>query len=106
MQRASRRAKTVVRKSPRAQIAESYVVPTRSEFFLLNSNFVPLISMSTHVEANLSRSRKLLLTARKICRLLSKVRETGLTLAPLNMHFSRGRRQRDKRQDKQKRNWQ
>lgn len=101
----------------RAQIVESYVVPTRGEFFLLNSNFTPLISASTHVEAMPSRSRKLLLTAREIRRLLGKVKEAGLTLVPLNMHLSRGniklqialargKKQHDKRHDTQKRDWQ
>lgn len=100
----------------RAQIAESYVVPTRGEFFLLNSHFSPLTSASTHVEADPSRSRKLLLTAREIRRLLGKVREAGLALVPLNMHLSRGniklhiglgrgKKKRDKRRDVQKRDW-
>lgn len=101
----------------RAQISESYVVPTRGEFFLLNSHFSPLISASTHEEAAPSRSRKLLLTAREIRRLLGKVREAGLTLVPLNMHLSRGniklhiglargKKMHDKRRDTQKRDWQ
>ncbi len=101
----------------RAQISESYVVPTRGEFFLLNSHFTPLISASTHVETAPARSRKLLLTAHEIRRLLGKVKEAGLTLVPLNMHLSRGniklhiglargKKQHDKRHDTQKRDWQ
>ena len=100
----------------RAQISESYVVPSRGEFFLLNSHFAPLLSASTHVEANPSRSRKLLLTAREIRRLLGRVREAGLALVPLDMHLSRGniklhiglargKKRHDKRHDKQKRDW-
>lgn len=100
----------------RAQISESYVVPARGEFFLLNSHFSPLISASTHVEADPSRNRKLLLTAREIRRLLGRVREAGLTLVPLNMHLSRGKiklhiglargkKRHDKRHAKQKHDW-
>lgn len=75
----------------RVQLAESYVVAVRGEFFLLNSHFSPLVSASSHAPADPSRSRKLLLTAREIRRLVGRSREAGLTLVPLQMHLSRGK---------------
>ncbi|MGU9951880.1 MAG: SsrA-binding protein SmpB [Gammaproteobacteria bacterium WSBS_2016_MAG_OTU1] len=101
----------------RAQIVESYVVVTRGELFLLNSHFTPMISTSTHQPVEAARSRKLLMNAREIRRLIGRTREAGLTLIPLNMHLSRGKiklslglargkKQYDKRRDLQKRDWQ
>ena len=100
----------------RAQLAESYVVVSRGELFLLNSHFSPLSSTSTHREPVPDRSRKLLMTAREIRRLIGKVREAGMTLVPLDMHLScgkiklrvglgRGKKTYDKRRALQKKEW-
>ena len=101
----------------RAQLNESYVIPARGEFFLLNSHFSAPSHVCTHMPIEAARSRKLLLTAREIRRLIGKSREAGLALIPLNMHLSRGKiklvvglargkKQHDKRQTLQKRDWQ
>lgn len=101
----------------RAQIAEGYVIVSRGELFLLNSHFSPQTSVSTHYLAEPTRSRKLLMTAREIRRLIGRVREAGLTLVPLDMHLlrgkiklsvglARGKKRHDKRDSLQKRDWQ
>ena len=100
----------------RAQLTESHVVVRRSELFLLNCHVSPLSSLSTHVEARPTRSRKLLMHGTQIRRLIGKVREAGLTLIPLNLHLSRGmvklqvalargKKRHDKRESIKRREW-
>ena len=100
----------------RAQLTESHVVVRRSELFLLNCHVSPLSSLSTHVEARPTRSRKLLMHGTQIRRLIGKVREAGLTLIPLNLHLSRGmvklqvalargKKRHDKRESVKRREW-
>src|ERR1700730_1796151 len=45
----------------RAQIKEAYVVVKNGEIVLIGSHITPLISASTHVNADATRTRKLLL---------------------------------------------
>lgn len=101
----------------RVQLGESYVVASRGEFFLLNSHFSPLSSTSTHHETDPVRSRKLLMTAHEIRRMLGRSRVDGLTLVPLDMHLvrgkikllvglARGKKKHDKRRALQERHWQ
>ena len=45
----------------RAQIKEAYVVVKDGEIVLIGSHITPLISASTHVNADATRTRKLLL---------------------------------------------
>ena len=45
----------------RAQLAESYVTIKNGEAFLVGAHFSPLLSASTHVQADPTRSRKLLM---------------------------------------------
>ncbi|HEX7156367.1 MAG TPA: SsrA-binding protein, partial [Burkholderiaceae bacterium] len=51
----------------------------------------PLPTASTHVRADPTRTRKLLLHRTEINRLIGKVERAGYTLTPLNLHFTRGR---------------
>ena len=75
----------------RAQIAEGYVMIRGGELFLIGAHISPLISASTHVNADPVRTRKLLLHAEEIKRLIGKVEQRGYTLVPLNLHYSKGR---------------
>jgi len=45
----------------RAQLKEGYVVIEHNEAFLVGTHFSPLTSTSTHIKANPTRTRKLLL---------------------------------------------
>ena len=75
----------------RAQIAEGYVVVKGEELFLIGANISPLPTASTHVQPDPTRTRKLLLHAEEIRRLIGKVEQRGYTLVPLNLHYSKGR---------------
>jgi SsrA-binding protein len=75
----------------RAQLAEGYVMVRGAELYLIGANISPLPTVSTHFVADPMRSRKLLLHAEEIKRLIGKVEQRGYTLVPLNLHYSRGR---------------
>ena len=75
----------------RAQIKEAYVVVKDGEILMIGAHITPLISASTHVKADPTRTRKLLLHRSEINRLVGQVERAGYTLVPLNLHYSRGR---------------
>jgi SsrA-binding protein len=75
----------------RAQIKEAYVVVKGGEIVLIGAHVTPLATASTHVSADPTRTRKLLLHRREISRLVGQVERAGYTLVPLNLHYSKGR---------------
>ena len=101
----------------KAQVSESYVVLKDGEIWLLGALITPLSSASTHVSADASRTRKLLLHRDEIDRLAGLVERKGYTLVPLELYWSKGRaklavglakgkKQHDKRADQRDRDWQ
>jgi len=100
----------------RVQIKEAYVVVSNGELFLIGSHISALPSASTHVTPDPTRTRKLLLHASEINRLIGSVERAGYTLLPLNMHYkdsrvkvaiglAKGKKQYDKRQDEKEKAW-
>jgi SsrA-binding protein len=100
----------------RAQIKEAYVVLKSGEVFLIGAHITPLLSASTHVHPDPVRTRKLLLNAAEIDKLIGKVERAGYTLVPLDLHYSKGRvklavglakgkKQHDKRDAEKDRDW-
>jgi len=75
----------------RAQLKEAYVIIRNAEIFLFGAHISPLPTASTHVSPDPARTRKLLLKAEEIKRLIGKVERAGYTLLPLNLHYQRGR---------------
>jgi SsrA-binding protein len=101
----------------RSQIKEAYVVVKGEEIFLIGSHISPLLSASTHVKPDPLRTRKLLLHAEEIEKLIGKVVQRGYTLVPLNLHYTKGRvkceiglakgkKLHDKRDTEKNRDWQ
>lgn len=101
----------------RAQLKEGYVIVRNAELFLIGAHITPLPEASTHVKADPVRTRKLLLRAEEIRKLIGKVERAGYTLVPLDLHYSRGRvklqiglakgkKQHDKREAQKEREWQ
>ncbi len=78
-------------RSGRAQIKESYVIVRNGEIFLINAHISALPTASTHIHPDATRTRKLLLRAEEIRRLIGKVEQRGYALLALDMHFSKGR---------------
>lgn len=100
----------------RVQFADSYVLLKDNEAFLFGSHMDPLPTVSDHVKADPTRTRKLLLHRQELDRLIGLVERKGFTLIPTAMYFARGRvkveiglargkRQHDKRRDVRDRDW-
>lgn len=75
----------------RAQLKEAYVVLKKEEVWLVGCHISPLATASTHIKPDPTRSRKLLLHALEIKKLIGKVQQAGYTLVPLNLHYAKGR---------------
>jgi SsrA-binding protein len=73
------------------QLKEAYVIVRGAEIFLLNAHITPMKTASTHVKPEPTRTRKLLLNAAEIRKLIGKVERSGYTLVPIDLHFSKGR---------------
>jgi len=75
----------------RANIGDAYVIVQESALWLIGAHISPLLAASTHVKAEPTRTRKLLMRAEEIRRLVGKVEQRGYTLIPLDLHFAKGR---------------
>lgn len=75
----------------RSNIKESYVVVRGGEVFLFGMHITALPEASTHVHPDPIRTRKLLLHANQISKLIGQVERAGYTLMPLDLHYTRGR---------------
>lgn len=100
----------------KGQITDAYVLLKDGEAFLLGSHFQPLTEASTHVIADPTRTRKLLLHARELSRLLSQVNQAGFTCVPLALYWKsnkvkceialvKGKKLFDKRATEKERDW-
>ena len=75
----------------RVQLKEAYVIVKKGEVYLFGCHISPLPTASTHVHPDPVRTRKLLLRAEEIRKLIGKVERAGYTMVPLNLHYQRGR---------------
>lgn len=75
----------------RAQLKEAYVMIRNGEVFLIGAHISALPTASTHVHPEATRTRKLLLHAEEISKLIGKVERSGYTLVPLDLHYTRSR---------------
>lgn len=78
-------------RAAQVQLGESHVVIRNGELFLLNCHITPLKTASTHIKTEPTRTRKLLLHANEIRKLIGKVERAGYALVPLDLHYSKGR---------------
>ena len=75
----------------RANLKEAYVMVKDGALYLFGSHISPLTTASTHILPEPLRTRKLLLHAAEINKLIGKVQRAGYTLMPLDMHYKGGR---------------
>lgn len=75
----------------RVQLTESYILLRGNEAWLFGMHISPLLSASTHVTPDATRTRKLLLHRREIDKLTGAVERKGYTLVPLALYWKRGR---------------
>src|SRR5690606_23651425 len=73
------------------QLKESYVIVRGGELWILGMHISPLPTASTHIHPHATRTRKLLLEAEEISKLIGKVEQRRYTLVPLNLHYKNGR---------------
>lgn len=101
----------------KAQIAESYVLIRKGEAFIIGSQITPLLSASTHINPDPTRTRKLLLHKKEINSLIGLTERKGYTLIPLSLYWKQGRAKieialakgkklHDKRETEKDRDWQ
>ena len=104
-------------RSGRAQITEAYVVVRKSALWLLGAHISALPTASTHVNPNPTRTRKLLMHAEEITKLIGKVEQRGYTLIPIDLHYkagnikleiglAKGKQHHDKRAAERDKQWQ
>ena len=100
----------------KAQLVDSFVMVRDGEAWLHGTHVTPLNSASTHVTAEPTRIRKLLMNRREIDRLTDLVERKGYTLVALELYWSKGRaklavglakgkKQHDKRATEKDRDW-
>lgn len=101
----------------RANITEAYVVVRNDSLWLLGAHISALPTASTHVTPDPTRTRKLLMHAEEIGKLVGKVEQRGYTLIPLDLHYkggrikleiglAKGKQQHDKRATERDKQWQ
>jgi SsrA-binding protein len=100
----------------RIQLDQSYVIIKNGEAWLLGSNMTPLQTASTHINPDPQRTRKLLLHAKELSKLIGSVERKGYTLVPLSLYWknnrvklaialAKGKKQHDKRAAEKERDW-
>jgi SsrA-binding protein len=101
----------------RAQLTDAYVFIRTGEIFMMGAHMSPLNSASSHVVADPTRNRKLLLNRAEIDRLVGAVERSGYTIVPLELYWkagrakvriglAKGKKQHDKRATEKDRDWQ
>ena len=101
----------------KAQLAESYVHVRGGQGQLIGAHITPLVSASTHVHPDPTRTRRLLMHRKELDRLTGLVERQGMTLVPLELYWKNGRaklaiglakgkKQHDKRAAIKDRDWQ
>lgn len=100
----------------KANISEAYVIFRDGEAYLFGSSFLPLQAASSHVVCDPTRTRKLLLHARELDKLVNGVQAKGFACVPLALYWKghlvkceialvRGKKDFDKRQTEKERDW-
>ena len=101
----------------KAQITEGYVLVKDGEAFLIGAHVTPLRTVSTHIVADPTRTRKLLLHRRELDSLVGAVERKGYTVVPLELYWkqgkvklavgiAKGKQSHDKRATEKDRDWQ
>ena len=98
------------------QLTEGYVLVKDGEAWLFGVHMKPPSYTSTHVTADPTRSRKLLMHRRELDRLIGAVERKGYTVVPLALYWkhgraklevalARGKHSHDKRASEKDRDW-
>lgn len=100
----------------KVQLVDSYVLIKDGEAFLLGCNITPLDTASTHVIADPTRTKKLLLHKKELAKLFSATQQKGQTcvctklywkdhLIKAQISLAKGKQEHDKRAAAKDREW-
>ncbi|GGX55537.1 SsrA-binding protein SmpB [Saccharospirillum salsuginis] len=100
----------------KAQLVDSYVIFKNNEAWLVGAHFTPLNTASTHVVADPTRSRKLLMHRREIDKLARQAEMEGYTAVCFALYWKKnkvkadiclvkGKKLHDKRATMKERDW-
>ncbi len=100
----------------RIAFGESYLLIRNGEAYLFGAQISPLISASTHVIADKTRNRKLLMHKLELDRIIGAVERKGYTVIPLSLYWkgnkvkvelglAKGKKQHDKRAAEKDKDW-
>jgi len=100
----------------KVQITESYVLFKDGEAWLFGAQITPLKTACTHVVADPTRSRKLLLHRRELAKLFTATQQEGKACVALALYWkgnrikceiaiATGKKQHDKRASEKERDW-
>lgn len=100
----------------KAQLTDSHVFLKNGEAWLLNAHISPLTSACTHVIAEPTRQRKLLLHKKQIAKINAKMNQAGHTCVALALYWKankvkceialvKGKKEYDKRATEKDRDW-
>lgn len=100
----------------KVQLVDSYVMLREGEAFLYGAHITPLTSASTHVLANPTRVRKLLLHKQELGKLFIAVQQKGHTIVCTDLYWknqkikcgialAKGKKEYDKRNVESERDW-
>ena len=101
----------------KAQLTDSYVRIIRNEAWLIGCKINPLVTSSSHVNADETRSRKVLLHRKEIDLMRGLIEQKGYTLVAMQLYWrqgkcklkvgiAKGKKLHDKRQAIKLRDWQ
>lgn len=101
----------------RVQLDQGYILLKGAEAWLFGALITPLQTVSTHINPDPTRTRKLLLHLRELNKLIGSVERKGYTLVPLSLYWknnrvkieiglAKGKKQHDKRAAEKERDWQ
>ena len=101
----------------KVQIRDSYILLKDNEAYLFGALITPLPTVSTHIQPDPQRSRKLLLHRKELDKLTGAVERKGYALIPTAMYWKTGRvkveiglahgkKAHDKRETEKERDWQ
>lgn len=98
-------------------ISDAHIIIKYGEAFLLGAQIQPLQTASTHITADPTRTRKLLLNRKELNYLIGGVERQGYTVVPLSLYWkknnikmkialAKGKKEHDKRDTIKDREWQ
>jgi SsrA-binding protein len=100
----------------KAQLVDSYVLLKNGEAYLFGAHFAPLQTASTHVIADPTRTRKLLLHSKELEKIIAGVEQKGYACVPMALYWKKhlvkceialvkGKKDYDKRETEKNRDW-